>query len=73
MLLPNSLRTWNIAPQGTPGADSNAAIVVNSKPEADQPSGVQVSLWMQTNFALNTYCGANNRDHNAPLPQFWER
>ncbi|HEY6018641.1 MAG TPA: SPFH domain-containing protein [Candidatus Paceibacterota bacterium] len=73
VLLPNSLRTWNIAPPNTPGADSNSPIVVNSKPEADQPSGVQVSLWMQTNFALNTYCGSNNDDANSPIVQFWEK
>ena len=73
VLLPNSLRTWNIAPQNTPGADSNSPIVVNSKPEADQPSGVQVSLWMQTNFALNTYCGKDNNDANSPIVQFWEK
>lgn len=73
VLLPNSLRTWNIAPQNTPGADSNSPIVVNSKPEADQPSGVQVSLWMQTNFALNTYCGKDNNDASSPIVQFWEK
>jgi regulator of protease activity HflC (stomatin/prohibitin superfamily) len=73
VLLPNSLRTWNIAPQNTPGADSNSPIVVNSKPEPDQPSGVQVSLWMQTNFALNTFCGKNNDDANSPIVQFWEK
>jgi len=70
VLLPNSLRTWNIAPSG---GDSDRAIVVNSKPEADQPSGVQVSLWMQTNFALNTYCGPKNDDPNSPFVQFWEK
>jgi hypothetical protein len=73
MLLPNSLRTWNIAPKGTPGADSNSAIVVNAAPEDGQPSGVQVALWSQTNFALNTFCGPENNDKNSPIVQFWEK
>lgn len=72
-LLPNSLRTWNIAVAGTPGADSNVPIVVNAKPEEGQPSGVQVSLWMQTNFSLNTFCGKKNDDKNSPIVQFWEK
>src|SRR5262245_5820338 len=57
VLLPSSLRTWNIAPEG---GDSNRPITVNSAPEAGQPSGVQVNLWMQTNFTLNTFCGGND-------------
>lgn len=71
--LPNSLRTWNIAPNGTPGADSNTPIVVNAAPEKDQPSGPQVSLWTQTNFSLNTFCGKDNNDKNSPIVQFWEK
>lgn len=71
--IPNSLRTWNIAPQGTPGADSNIPIVVNSAPEEGQPSGVQVSLWTQTNFALNTKCGADEKDAGSPIVTWWER
>lgn len=73
VLLPASLRTWNIAPPGTPGADSNTPIIVNSKPEDGQPSGVQVSLWTQTNFSLNTYCGAEGKDAASPMVQFWEK
>lgn len=71
--LPASLRSWNIAPPGTPGADSNTPIVVNSAPEAEQPSGVQVSLWTQTNFSLNTYCGDGDKDPNSPLVKWWEK
>lgn len=74
--VPNSLRTWNIAPQGTPGADSNVPIVVNSAPEEGQPSGVQVSLWPQTNFSLNTSCGTGDlaeKDPNSPLVKWWEK
>ena len=70
VLLPASLRTWNIAPEGTPGADSNAPIVVNSAPEAGQPSGVQVKLWQQTNFTLNTSCDGGK---TSPVVQFWEK
>lgn len=70
VLLPNSLRTWNIAPTG---GDSDKAIVVNSKPESDQPSGVQVSLWVQTSFTLNTSCGKDDKDPNSPIVQFWEK
>lgn len=73
VLLPNNLRTWNIAPQSTPGADSNTPTTVNSKPEEGQPSGVQVNLWTQTNFTLNTLCGKDNNDANSPIVQFWEK
>lgn len=69
--LPASLRTWNISSDGR--GDSSAPIVVNSKPEEGQPSGVQVSLWTQTNFSLNTFCGGDEKDANSPLVQFWER
>ena len=73
VLLPGSLRTWNIAPNNTPGADSNTPITVAAAPENGQPSGVQVNLWTQTNFALNTFCGKNNDDANSPFVQFWEK
>lgn len=68
--LPASLRTWNIAPAN---GDSNIPITVNSKAEEGQPSGVQVNLWTQTNFTLNTNCGANDDDLNSPIVQFWEK
>lgn len=68
--LPTSLRTWNIAPAG---GDTSTPITVNSAPEDGQPSGVQVNLWMQTNFSLNTFCGDNNEDANSPIVQFWEK
>lgn len=71
VFLPSSLRTWNISADGT--GDSSQPIVVNAKPEEDQPSGVQVSLWTQTNFTLNTFCGEDNKDPNSPIVQFWER
>lgn len=70
VLLPASLRTWNIAPQA---GDSNTPITVAAAPEPGQPSGVQVNLWTQTNFTLNTFCGPNNDDPNSPLVQWWEK
>lgn len=73
ILLPNSLRTWNIAPPNTPGADSNTPITVNAAPQQDQPSGVQVNLWTQANFTLNTNCGKDDKDPNSPLVQWWEK
>ena len=65
--LPNNLRTWNIQPQG---GDSNVPITVASKPEANQPSGVQVNVWSQVNLMLNTNCDDKG---NSPIVQFWER
>lgn len=65
--LPNNLRTWNIAPQG---GDSNAPITVSTKPEPNQPSGVQVNVWPQVNLMLNTNCDDKG---NSPIVQFWER
>lgn len=62
----NNLRTWNIA---TTGGDTNEPITVQSAPEPAQPSGVQVNVWPQTNFMLNTTCS----DGNSPLVQWWER
>lgn len=65
--LPNNLRTWNIQPQG---GDSDRPITVATKPEPNQPSGVQVNVWSQVNLMLNTNCeGAGN----SVLVQFWER
>lgn len=73
MLVPASRRTWHIAPEGTPGADSNTPIVVNSKAEKDQPSGVQISLWTTAAFMLNTFCGKDNNDPGSPVVQWWEK
>lgn len=72
ILVPANRRTWNIAPGGTPGADSNTPIVVTSKPEEGQPSGVQISLWTHTSFTLNTFCGKDNHDPNSPVVRWWE-
>lgn len=68
--LPNSLRTWNIAPSG---GDTNIPLVVTAKPEEGQQSGTEVNVWVQVNFMLNTYCGADERDGNAPFVQWWQK
>jgi hypothetical protein len=64
--LPTSARTWTISPD--PSADSNEAVVVSAKPEEGQPSGVQVKVWSQTKFKLNTYCD----DSGGQIKPFWE-
>lgn len=64
--LPNNIRTWNIAPEG---GDTKTPITVASKPEPNQPSGVQVNVWSQTNLTLNTTCV----DKDSVLVKFWER
>lgn len=73
VFLPASLRTWYIAPENTPGADSNTPITVQSRPEDNQPSGVQVNLWTSTNFTLNTLCGNDGKDPNSPIVVYWEK
>lgn len=72
IFLPASFRTWNIAPEGTPNVDSHRPIIVNSAPEENQPSGVQVSLWPQFAFTLNVDCGDDNKDANSPIVRWWE-
>lgn len=67
--VPASLRTWNIAPQG---GDSNVPITVAAAPEAGQPSGVQVNLWVQFAFSINSACG-DGKDPNSPAVQWWEK
>lgn len=70
VLLPNSLRNWKISEDST---DSKTPIQVPSAPEAQQPSGVMMNVWTQTNFMLNTNCGTNDKDGNSPIVQFWEK
>lgn len=70
VLLPVSLRTWKISEDST---DSTRPIRVPSKPQAEQPGGVMMNIWTQTNFMLNTHCGANNDDVNSPIVHFWEK
>lgn len=65
--LPTNLRTWNIAPNG---GDTNVPVTVASKPEPNQPSGVQVNVWAQVNLMLNTNCDGGA---NSTVVQFWEK
>ena len=66
VFLPTSLRTWNIAPEN---GDSNHAVTVSTKPEVNQPSGVQVNVWSTTSFYLNTFCDKDG----GVAKQFWEK
>jgi hypothetical protein len=68
--LPNSLRTWNIAPEG---GDSKLPLQVVAAPEAGQTSGLQVNVWVSVNFMLNTWCGADDKDENSPFVQWWQK
>jgi hypothetical protein len=64
--LPASLRTWTIDDGEV--ADTKDPITVSTKPTEGQPSGVQVNVWTQTKFVLNTFCDANG----GVIKQFWE-
>lgn len=64
--LPINLRNWLIADRD--GADSRSGTVVAAAPENGQPSGVQVKVWSNTSFKLNTYCDANG----GTVKAFWE-
>lgn len=67
--LNNDVRTWNQAPGST---DTTESLVVTAKPEAGQQSGLEVLVWTQTNFKLRTWCGADEKDPNSPLVQWWQ-
>jgi hypothetical protein len=64
--LPTNLRTWNVAHEN---GDTNQPTIVSTKPEAGQPSGVQVTVWSTTNFYLNTFCDKNG----GMVKDFWEK
>lgn len=64
--VPASLRTWNVTEKG---GDSNDALIVSTKPEVNQPSGVQVKVWYTTNFFLNTFCD----DKGGVVREWWEK
>lgn len=65
--LPTSLRTWTI--NDNEGADSKEPIIVSAAPQEGQPSGVQVKVWNQTKFHLNTFCD----DSGGVVKEFWEK
>lgn len=64
--LPTSKRTWTI--DDGEAADTKDPIVVSTKPQEGQPAGVQVNVWTQTNFVLNTFCDTNG----GIIRTFWE-
>lgn len=64
--LPINLRNWLIADRD--GADSKTGTVVSAAPEDGQPSGVQVKVWSNTSFKLNTFCDAEG----GTVKVFWE-
>lgn len=64
--IPTNLRSWNIAHDS---GDSNQPTVVSTKPEPGQPSGVQVTVWSNTSFYLNTFCDAKG----GVLKDWWEK
>lgn len=75
--LPRSLRTWNIRADGS--GDSKDPIRSGTLPTpsatpngAAQP-GAEVAIFTSADFYLNTYCGADNKDKNSPIVQFWEQ
>lgn len=67
VFLPTSGRSWKISDDD--GADSKDPIIVSAAPQKDQPSGVQVKVWSQTKFVLNTYCD----DNGGEVKPFWEK
>lgn len=67
--LPMSARTWTIA--NNDKADSRDPIIASAKAEAGQPSGVEVKVWSQTKFVLNTFCGGDGK--GGVVKEFWEK
>jgi hypothetical protein len=68
----NNLRTWNAAPTGQ-GGDTDVPLTLTAKADTaqGQQTGLQVNVWTQTNFMLNTFCGDDERDVNSPLVKWW--
>lgn len=67
--VPNDVRTWNVAPSG---GDTDQALVLTAKPETGQQSGLEVLVWTQTNFKLNTFCGSDDKDASSPVVRWWQ-
>lgn len=67
--LPTSSRTWTIADNDK--ADSRIPIIASAKAEPGQPSGIEVKVWSQTKFVLNTFCGADG--NGGVVKEFWEK
>lgn len=71
-ILPTSLRSWNIAAQGQ-GGDTDQPIITSSLPGENGEPGPKMAVYGKLEFYLNTNCGKDEADLNAPLPQFWEK
>jgi hypothetical protein len=71
-VLPTSLRSWNIALPGQ-GGDTNDPIITSSLPGPNGEPGPKMKVYGKLEFYLNTSCGKDEKDINAPLPQFWEK
>ncbi len=79
-MLPVSLRTWNVLPEG---GDSNQPVqtgtrrteVPGSKTNETRP-GPDVKVFTKTEFYLNTDCGkatdGKSTDKTSPVVRFWE-
>jgi hypothetical protein len=65
--IPVNQRSWNVSPND--GADSKTPTIVSTKPEPGQPSGVQVSVWSNTSFYLNTFCDKDG----GVISVWWEK
>lgn len=68
--LHTDLRTWNI---GGEGSDQGLPLVVNTKAKEGEPSGVQVNVFTQTNFMLNTNDDDIEGYKGGTIRLFWER
>lgn len=76
-VLPTSLRTWNIRPDG---GDTNVPINSGTKPGQQvgpdgKPTGVtqagpEVNIWATADFYLNTDCAGGE---SSPVVQFWQK
>lgn len=71
-VLPVSLRTWNIRPEG---GDTNVPINSATKQGADGAAGPAVSVWAKVEFYLNTDCKNDKGEvsKDSPVVQFWEK
>lgn len=71
-VLPTSLRSWNITLPGQ-GGDTDQPIITSSLPGPNGEPGPKMAVYGKLEFYLNTSCGKDDADLNAPLPQFWEK
>ena len=79
-VLPISLRTWNVRPEGGDSdkpvqTGTKRTVVPGSKTNETRP-GPDVKVYTKTEFYLNTDCGkateGKSTDKNSPVVRFWE-